>query len=89
MTDTKAKPIHEMRIGRVRAAVWENTTEKGTYPTVTFSKLYMDKDQKWRDSTSFAKEDLLLLAELARQTAGILYGGTLTRGEPGEGGAEG
>jgi hypothetical protein len=66
MTETKPKPIHEVRLGRVRAAVWQNTTDKGTRHNVTFSKLYKDPDGHWKDTASFGKEDLLLLAELAR-----------------------
>ena len=69
----KQKPVHEVRFGRVRAAIWENTTDKGTWRKVTFSRLFKDKSNKWQDSNSFAKEDLLLLAELARQAACILY----------------
>ena len=61
----------------MRAAIWQNATEKGTRYNVTFSKLYRDKEDNWKDTTSFGKEDLLLLAEVARQAAGILYGDEL------------
>jgi hypothetical protein len=75
MTDSepKPKPVYEVRLGRVRAAIWENATAKGTWHKVTFSKLFMDKTNKWQDTESFAREDLLLLAEVARQAACILY----------------
>ena len=75
MTDSqlKQKPIHEVRLGRVRAAIWENTSDKGSWRKVTFSRLFKDKSNKWQDSDSFAKEDLLSLAEVARQAALILY----------------
>lgn len=73
MTDTKPKPVHGFRLGKCRAAVWDNTTDKGARYNVTFSKLYLDKDGKWRDTSSFGRGDLLLLAELARQTASFLY----------------
>jgi hypothetical protein len=77
MTDSepkqKQKPVHEVRLGRVRAAIWENTTDKGTWCKVTFSRLFKDRSNKWQDSDSYGKEDLLLLAEVARQVASILY----------------
>jgi hypothetical protein len=73
MTETKPKPTHEIRLGRVRAAVWQNANDKGTWSNVTFSKLYLDKDGQWKDTTSFGKEDLLLLAEAARLAANLLY----------------
>ena len=83
MNETKQKPIHEIRLGRVRATIWENSGEKGIYPKVTFSKLYK-KDDKWQDTASFGREDLLLLAEVARQTAYLLH-----KEKPEEEGTEG
>jgi hypothetical protein len=73
MSEAKQKPIHEIRLGRVRAAVWKNTGETGTWSSVTFSKLYKGKDGKWQDTGSFGREDLLPLAEVARQVAFLLY----------------
>ena len=73
MTDSNRKPIHELRLGRVKAAIWQHETEKGTHCNVTFSKLYLDKDNKWKDTQSFGKADLLLLSEVAREAASILY----------------
>ena len=88
MTDSepkqKQKPVHEVRLGRVRAAIWENTTDKGTWCKVTFSRLFKDRSNKWQDSDSYGKEDLLLLAEVARQAAHILYKDEVRR----EGGTE-
>ena len=61
----KKKPVHEIRIGRVRAAIWENETENGgVRHSVTFSKLYKDGEQ-WKDSGSFGRQELLLLAKVA------------------------
>lgn len=60
------KPIHEIRLGRIRAAVWENEGAKGVMRSVTFSRLYKDeKSEQWADSTSFGRDDLLLLAKVA------------------------
>lgn len=63
---TKKRPVHEARLGRIKAAVWENDTENGTRYGVTFSRLYKDGDQ-WKDSTSFGRDDLPLLAKVADQ----------------------
>ena len=41
------KPIAEVRIGRVKAAIWPNKTEGRTRHNVTFSRLYRDGDA-WR-----------------------------------------
>jgi len=32
------KPVHEIRMGRVRAAVWENETKNGNVHNVTISR---------------------------------------------------
>ena len=59
------KPVHEVRLGRVRGAIWENDTKNGTVHNLTFSRLYKDDDDKWADSTSFVRDDLPLLAKVA------------------------
>ena len=69
----KKKPIHEIRLGKVRAAIWENGTESDHVRySVTFSRLYKDGDQ-WRDSSSFGRQELLLLAKVADLAHTILH----------------
>ena len=60
------KPVSEVRIGRVKAAIWPNGTEGRTRYNVTFSRLYKDNDQ-WKSTQSFNRNDLLLLAKVADQ----------------------
>jgi hypothetical protein len=60
---TKTPPVHEVRMGRIRAAIWANHTEKGTWHSVTLSRLYKEGED-WKDSGSFGKDDLLLLAKV-------------------------
>ena len=47
--------------------MWENETQNGTRHNVTFTRLYKDGDQ-WKDSTSFGRDDLPLLAKVADMT---------------------
>jgi len=63
------KPVHEVRLGRIKAAVWENEIQNGsgqnvTRHNVTFARLYKDGDD-WKDSASFGRDDLPLLAKVA------------------------
>jgi hypothetical protein len=51
-------------LGRIRAAVWQNETENGTRHNVTITRLYKDGDT-WKDSTSFGRDDLPLVAKIA------------------------
>ena len=63
----KTKPVHEVRLGFIKAAVWRNETEAGARYNVTFSRLYKDNDQ-WGSTESFGRDDLLLLAKVADLT---------------------
>ena len=63
---TKARPVHEIRLGRIRAAIWENDTQNGTRHNVTMSRLYKDGDD-WKDSASFGRDDLPLVAKVCDQ----------------------
>ena len=64
---TKTKPIHEVRLGFIKAAVWRNETEAGVRYNATFSRLYRDGDQ-WKSTESFGRDDLLVLAKVADNT---------------------
>ena len=60
------KPVHDVRLGRIKAAIWENDTQNGKRYNVTFTRLYKDGEQ-WKDSQSFGRDDLPLLAKVADQ----------------------
>ena len=66
------QPISEVRIGRVKAAIWTNGTEGRTRHNVTFSRLYKDNDQ-WKSTQSFGRNDLLLLAKVADQAHSRIF----------------
>jgi hypothetical protein len=59
------KPVHEVRLGRIKAAIWENETQNGARHNVTFTRLYKDDTGNWKDSGSFSRDDLPLLAKVA------------------------
>lgn len=64
----KTLPIHEIRAGRVKAAIWANDTEGGgTRYNVTFSRLYTDEAGAWHDSRSFGRDELPLLVLVAQR----------------------
>lgn len=67
------KPVHELRLGRIRAAVWLNETENGPRYNVQITRLYKDKNDKWQDSASFGREDLPLVAKVADQAMVWIY----------------
>jgi hypothetical protein len=67
MAKTKTKPVHEVRLGRIKATLWLNETENGPRHNVCLSRLYKD-DDGWKDSGSFGRDDLLLLAKVVDLT---------------------
>jgi hypothetical protein len=58
------KPVHEIRMGRIKAAIWRNLTENGSMHNVTLSRLY-HTDDGWATTTSFGREDLPLVRKVA------------------------
>ncbi len=60
------KPIAEVRTGSIKATIWKNATENGARFNVTFDRLYKDGD-KWKSTSTFGRDDLLLLAKVADQ----------------------
>ena len=63
---TNPQPVAEVRIGRVKATIWQNGTEGRTRHNITFSRLYKDGEQ-WKTTQSFGNNDLLVLAKVADQ----------------------
>lgn len=58
------KPAMEIRIGAIKAAIWENQSEDGVYHQVTFSRIYK-AGEEWRRTESFNRDDLLVVAKVA------------------------
>jgi hypothetical protein len=59
----RTRPVHEVRFGRIRAAIWANKTENGVRHSVSVSRSYKDGDT-WKNSESFFRDDLPLLAKV-------------------------
>jgi hypothetical protein len=68
-TDKPAnRPVHTIRYGTIRAAIWRNMVDNGNSSrsmySVTFNRSYKGGDT-WKDSHSFGRDDLLVLAKAA------------------------
>jgi hypothetical protein len=68
----KTRPVHEVRLGRIKAAIWENETQNRTRHNVTVSRLYKDGND-WKDSTSFGRDDLPLVAKVVDQAHSWIF----------------
>ena len=70
---TGKPPVHEIRLGRIKAAIWEHQLPPNDqFPTagirhqVTLSRLYKD-GERWRTSESFGRDDLPVVAKVVDQ----------------------
>lgn len=55
----KNTPEQTFRSGRVTAAIWMNSGEKGPFRSVTFVRSYKDERGEYCSSTGFSAWDLL------------------------------
>ena len=45
------QPVHEVRLGSIKAAIWQNETDNGVRYNVTFERLY-NQEGEWRSTNS-------------------------------------
>lgn len=83
-TTTRSRPVQEIRLGAIKAAIWKNETENGARYNATFERLYRD-GESWKSTGSFGRDDLLVLAKVADQAHTWIVG----EGREAGGGAEG
>lgn len=64
-----------------QGAIWANTTEQGVRYGVTLSRIYKDQESgEWRNSTSFGRDDLLLVGKVCELALLWVYEQTQTQG---------
>lgn len=60
-------PVAKLGIAPITSSIWANTSKEGeVWYTVTFQRYYR-KDDGWKYTDSFSRDDLLTLAKLANQ----------------------
>ena len=64
MSNTTSKPVHEIRLNRVKLAIWQNQGQNGAYFSVSVSRVFK-KDDDWQRSDTLQAGDLLALAKAA------------------------
>lgn len=61
---TTQKPVHQIRIGTLKAAIWANPTRRNTIRyTVTLQRIYKDTGL-WKRSETYRRDDLLTLGKV-------------------------
>jgi hypothetical protein len=67
-------PVQTLRLGRIKAAVWENESDQKKFYNVTFARTYVDDARNYHDTDSFGRDDLPLVAKLADQAHTFIFG---------------
>ena len=66
------RPVHEVRLGKVKAAIWRNETDAGIRFSVTFARIYKT-DSGWESSTSFGRDELPLVSKVSDMAHTWIY----------------
>ena len=64
-TTNNNKPVHQLKIGAIKAAIWANSNQAGDFYNVTFERLFKNGSEEWKSTDSFGRDDLLTLAKVA------------------------
>ena len=66
------RPVHEVRLGKVKAAIWRNETDLGARYSVTISRIYKT-ESGWESSGSFGRDELPLVGKVADMAHSWIY----------------
>jgi hypothetical protein len=66
------RPAHEIRLGRIKAAIWRNTGDSGPWFSVVICRLYKEGND-WRQSDSYSRDDLPLVMKVADMAHTWIY----------------
>ena len=72
-TINNSSPVQIFRLGRIKAAVWENEADNKKFYNVTFTRTYLGSDKKFHDTDSFGRDDLPLIAKLANEAHTYIF----------------
>lgn len=68
-----------LRCGNIKATIWQNVSEKGSFFATTFSRPFKNQSGAWRNGTSFGQNDLEALMNVAFEANEWLTAHTLKR----------
>ncbi len=61
------KPTETLKDGLLKATIWKNEGDKGSFYRVNLTRSYQDNAEKWHDTDSFSGSELLRIAHLAQK----------------------
>ncbi len=69
----KNQPVHCIRYGAVKAAIWANNSLSGYFYHTSFQRVYKTPEGEWGTSDSFDDRDLPSLAKAASDAHSWIY----------------
>ena len=72
-SSNSSAPVQTFRLGRIKAAIWENEADNKRFYNVTFARTYMDEAKNYHDTESFGRDDLPLVAKLANEAHTYIF----------------
>jgi hypothetical protein len=78
------KPIHTIRIGSVKATIWENTSQGGKkFFSTGLVHTFKDENDNWKESSNYLPDDLPKLELAARKAFEFIHTQQSERQNPG------
>jgi hypothetical protein len=73
------QPANTLRCGNIKATIWQNVSEKGSFFATIFARPFKDQSEMWRNGTSFGLNDQEALLKVAREAKEWMAAHTLNR----------
>lgn len=58
-------PVDRVRLGRISAAIWKQTTDDRSFYNFTLERSYKDDQGNYQSASSFSLQDALAVAKIA------------------------
>lgn len=84
---SRIPPVHEVRIGRIKGTIWQNQGSEGPWYSVSVTRSYKDGDT-WKQAHAYGRDDLLVVAEVARACFLWIASNAARKSSGDEGGSE-
>ena len=55
---SKQKPVAEVKSGAIVGTIWMNEGPTGPYPTITVTRFYKGRDDKWKRTKTLRPKDM-------------------------------
>jgi hypothetical protein len=77
--NSSKRRVTTLRCGNIKATIWKNASEKGSFFATTFSWPFKDQSGAWHNGTSLGLNDLEALMNVVCETKEWITAHTLKR----------